>query len=69
MVLSGNLDDGSRGLAAIHQAGGITMVVTPEPKSWRGMPENAIAYDGPINLIGSPDEIAAGIQGHCRAGR
>lgn len=61
VVLSGSLDDGSRGLAAIHEAGGTTMVLTPEPRSPRGMPENAIAFDGPIDLVGSPEQIAAEI--------
>jgi two-component system chemotaxis response regulator CheB len=61
VVLSGSLDDGSRGLASIHAAGGLTMVVTPEPASPPGMPENAIVYDGPIDFIGSPAQIAAGI--------
>ena len=29
VILSGSLDDGSRGLAAIHKAGGISTVLTP----------------------------------------
>jgi two-component system chemotaxis response regulator CheB len=61
VVLSGSLDDGSRGLAAIHEIGGLTMVVTPAWPTERGMPENAISYDGPIDLIGSPSEIAQAI--------
>jgi two-component system chemotaxis response regulator CheB len=61
VVLSGSLDDGSRGLAAIHDAGGKTMVLTPAPLPQRGMPENAITYDGPIDLIGDPRHIAKGI--------
>jgi two-component system chemotaxis response regulator CheB len=62
VILSGALDDGSRGLAAIHHAGGRTMVLTPLVVSpVAGMPENAINYDGPIDLIGSPLEIAAAI--------
>lgn len=61
VVLSGGLDDGSRGLAAIHEAGGLTMVLTPDPAPHRGMPENAINYDGPIDVIGSPQVIAAAI--------
>ena len=60
VVLAGGLDDGSRGLAAIHSAGGLTMALTPTLGE-RGMPENAIAYDGPINVIGNPHEIAAAI--------
>jgi chemotaxis response regulator CheB len=58
VVLSGSLDDGSRGLAAIHAAGGITMVLTPHGALQKGMPENAIGYDGPIDFIGAPEAIA-----------
>jgi two-component system, chemotaxis family, protein-glutamate methylesterase/glutaminase len=61
IVLSGSLDDGSRGLEAIHRAGGLTMVLTPKPGSARGMPENAIGFDGPIDLIGSSSQIATAI--------
>ena len=61
IVLSGALDDGSRGLEAIHHAGGKTMVILRS--AWpRGMPENAIAYDGPVDCIGSPGEIAAALR-------
>jgi two-component system chemotaxis response regulator CheB len=62
VVLSGALDDGSRGLAAIHAAGGRTMVLTPSPFfPTYGMPESAISYDGPVDFIGSPIKIAAAI--------
>jgi two-component system, chemotaxis family, protein-glutamate methylesterase/glutaminase len=61
VVLSGSLDDGSRGLAAIHAAGGQTMVITPDNFADPGMPENAIDYDGPIDCIGSPQQIAEAI--------
>jgi two-component system chemotaxis response regulator CheB len=61
VVLSGSLDDGSRGLAAIHDAGGLTMVLTPGLLPRKGMPENAIAYDGPIDTIGNPRLIANAI--------
>ncbi|TNC07622.1 chemotaxis protein CheB [Methylobacterium terricola] len=69
IVLSGALDDGARGLAAINETGGLTMVLTPSRSVGRGMPENAIAYDGPIDLIGSPIEIAAGIREAVQSGR
>lgn len=61
VVLSGSLDDGARGLAAIHASGGATMVLTPDGGRHPGMPENAISYDGPIDMIGTPAEIAASI--------
>ena len=62
VVLSGALDDGSRGIAAIHDAGGRTMVLL-RPPQLSGMPENAINYDGPIDCIGSAQEIAHTIRG------
>jgi two-component system chemotaxis response regulator CheB len=65
VVLSGSLDYGSRGLAAIHDRGGSTMVLTPPLASGRGMPENAIAYDGPINLISNSRQIADAIRIVC----
>jgi two-component system chemotaxis response regulator CheB len=60
IILSGSLDDGSRGLAAIHKAGGLTMAVRPKPGDG-AMPANAIQYDGPVSAIGNPAEIAAAI--------
>ncbi len=68
VVLSGGLDDGSRGLEAIHVAGGRTMVLLREPQAEgaqpraAGMPENAIGYGRPIDLIGSTLEIAGAIR-------
>ena len=58
IVLSGSLDDGSRGLASIRAAKGLTMVLDPGLKP-RGMQQNAIDFDGPISFIGSASEIAA----------
>lgn len=57
IVLSGSLDDGSRGLAAIHAAHGLTMVLDPGAKP-RGMQQNAIDHDGPISFVGTAAEIA-----------
>jgi two-component system chemotaxis response regulator CheB len=62
VVLSGSLDDGSRGLASIHQAGGVTMVLTPERGRPPGMRENAIDFDGPVNVIGTAEFIANAIK-------
>ncbi|MCW6512250.1 chemotaxis protein CheB [Lichenifustis flavocetrariae] len=61
VVLSGALDDGARGLAALHEAGGLSMVLTPTEPPDCGMPENAINYDGPIDRIGNPSDIAFAI--------
>ena len=62
IILSGALDDGARGLASIHNAGGLTMVLTPaERGGGREMPKNAIEVAGPIDLIGTPAEIARSV--------
>jgi two-component system chemotaxis response regulator CheB len=62
VILSGALDDGSSGLAAIHHSGGLTMVLTPaEQAEVGGMPSNAIRYDGPIDFQGSIVQIAGEI--------
>jgi two-component system, chemotaxis family, protein-glutamate methylesterase/glutaminase len=57
VVLSGPLDDGSRGLAAIHKAGGLSMVLTPAGPPERGMPKNAIKFDGPIASLVLPKKL------------
>jgi two-component system chemotaxis response regulator CheB len=62
VVLSGSLDDGSQGLAAIKKAGGLTMVLKTAGRSSVGMPDNAIAYDGPIDTIGNAQVIGRAIE-------
>lgn len=58
VVLSGSLSDGARGLAAIHYAGGATMVLGAAHKAAAGMPSNATHYNGPIDFTGSIRQIA-----------
>lgn len=41
IVLSGMLDDGAEGLAAIRRCGGITVVQDPADAEWPDMPRNA----------------------------
>jgi two-component system chemotaxis response regulator CheB len=57
VVLSGVLDDGANGLAAIGAAGGVTVVQDPEDALFGGMPSNAAArcnldYSLPADQIG-----------------
>lgn len=68
IVLAGSLDDGSRGLGAIKNAEGCTMVVTPS-KSSAGMPESAIAHAGPIDVIGDLEAIARAVENAIFNGR
>ncbi|MBT2792943.1 chemotaxis protein CheB [Paraburkholderia strydomiana] len=64
VILSGFLSDGAEGLAAIHEAGGVTAVLDPKRKP-RGMQGNAITFAGPIDMIGSHADIAQFIQVRC----
>lgn len=47
MVLSGTRDDGTAGLIAIKQCGGISMVQDPDDAIWPDMPRNALQGDSP----------------------
>jgi chemotaxis response regulator CheB len=58
VVLSGQLDDGTRGLAAIKKAGGIAMVQSPDEAAYPDMPRNAIKYDGPVDLVAPIPDLA-----------
>lgn len=60
VVLSGGLDDGSAGMAAIRAAGGIGIVQSPEDAIVDSMPRNAIAIARP-QLVLPSDQIAAAI--------
>ena len=58
VVLSGMLKDGSLGLKAINEAGGLAMVQSPDEALFKDMPRNAIEHDGAIDFVGTIDAIA-----------
>jgi two-component system chemotaxis response regulator CheB len=51
VVLSGALDDGTNGLAAIKRAGGFTVVQDPDEAAFPGMPAHAIAEVKPDAIL------------------
>jgi two-component system chemotaxis response regulator CheB len=51
VILSGTLRDGTEGLAAIKEAGGVALVQSPEEAAFADMPRNAIGFDGPVDLV------------------
>jgi two-component system chemotaxis response regulator CheB len=58
IVLSGSLSDGSKGLAAIKAAGGITMARQPCETALSDMARNAIRIAGPLDQVRRPQRLA-----------
>jgi two-component system chemotaxis response regulator CheB len=57
VVLSGNRDDGTVGLASIKSRGGATIVQDPEEALYSGMPASALANVS-VDAVVSSDQIA-----------
>jgi two-component system, chemotaxis family, protein-glutamate methylesterase/glutaminase len=57
VVLTGNLDDGTAGLAAIERVGGIAIVQDPDEALYPGMPTSAVE-NVPVNHVVSLPQIA-----------
>jgi len=51
VVLSGLLNDGTEGLAAIKAAGGVALVQSPEEAAFGDMPQSAITFSGSVDLV------------------
>lgn len=58
VVLSGNLDDGTAGLAAVRRHGGVTVVQDPNDAMYAGMPTSAIG-NVDVDHVVPASEIAA----------
>lgn len=60
LVLTGFLDDGAAGLAAIHREGGVTMVQDPRDAVFPDMPRNAlqaVPVDHVVPMAGMADAL------------
>jgi two-component system CheB/CheR fusion protein len=56
IVLSGTGSDGSRGIRAIHEAGGLVIVQSEESSKFDGMPRSAIET-GIVDFVLTPEEM------------
>jgi two-component system chemotaxis response regulator CheB len=58
VILTGLLDDGSSGLAAVRASGGLAIVQDPDDALYAEMPRNALAYAG-ADLVVQQAQLAA----------
>lgn len=62
VVMSGALADGALGLRAIKEAGGMTLVQSPQDAEFGDMPRTAIAIASPVDLVGTAEELGYAIR-------
>lgn len=58
VILSGTGNDGTRGIRAISEAGGVTIAQAPQSAQFEDMPRNAVAT-GRVDYVVAPDDMAA----------
>jgi len=63
IILSGMGSDGTRGLQAIRERGGLALVQTPATAGFAAMPRSVVAA-GLADAVASPGELAGLISGH-----
>ena len=63
VILSGTGTDGTRGIEAIQNAGGIVLVQDPESAKFNGMPNSAIAA-GYADYVSGPDKMPEAIMAY-----
>lgn len=63
VILSGTGRDGSAGIRAVHEAGGVVIVQSPESANFSGMPESALAT-GICDFIVPTQEMPGVIMKH-----
>lgn len=61
VLLSGMLKDGVEGLRAIKEAGGKALAQSPSDAKFGSLPLNALAHDGPIDMVAPVAALATEI--------
>lgn len=68
VILSGLLKDGTEGLRAIKESGGVALVQSPAEAEYPDMPESAIQFDGLIDFVGPVTALADEIRRRVQVG-
>ena len=66
IIMSGTGSDGTKGLQAIEERGGITIVQDPATAEFDGMPNHSIRFDHP-DMILAPNQMAAALHRHAES--